>query len=96
VQDGELDPWGSREPFGSFWFWVDGRPIGNTHATEQLALAFLPLASRATRRRPDARFGPISNLDKLNMVIGCDSATMRISTASDGEPAISITFERRT
>jgi len=69
VQDRELDPWGSREPFGSFWFWIAGRVIGNTDAEEQLALAFLPLAHRLNRPRPDARFGGMSNIDKLNLVI---------------------------
>jgi hypothetical protein len=69
VHDRELDPWGTREPFGSFWFWVAGRNVGNTDATEQLALAFLPLAHRLRRPRPDARFAGMSNIDKLNMVI---------------------------
>lgn len=69
IQDRELDPWGSREPFGSFWFWVAGRAIGNTDAEEQLALAFLPLARRLKRARPNARFDGMSNVDKLNLVI---------------------------
>ncbi len=69
VQDVELDPWGSREPFGSFWFWVAGRAIGNTDASEQLALAFLPLAHRLKRPRPNARFGNMSNIDKLDLVV---------------------------
>jgi hypothetical protein len=69
VRDCELDPWGTREPFGSFWFWVGGRVVGNTDAEEQLALAFLPLAARLTRARPDARFQGMTNLEKLNLVI---------------------------
>jgi hypothetical protein len=43
VQDGDVDPWGSREPFGSFWFWVGGRAIGNTAVAEQLIHGFGPL-----------------------------------------------------
>jgi hypothetical protein len=69
VQDCELDPWGTREPFGSFWFWVGGEVVGNTDAEEQLALAFLPLAQRFGRARPDRRFQGMTNLDKLNLVI---------------------------
>jgi hypothetical protein len=69
IQDREVDPWGSREPFGSFWLWVAGRVLGNTDAEEQLVLAFSPLAHRLKRPRPDARFGNMSNIDKLDLVV---------------------------
>lgn len=71
VQDCERDPWGSREPYGSFWLWVGGRVVGNTDAAEQLATAFRPLSELARRSgdRPDARFGGMTNLQKLDLVI---------------------------
>jgi hypothetical protein len=47
VQDCEVDPWGTLEPFGSFWFRVGGRAVGNTDAAEQLVLAFSPLPQLA-------------------------------------------------
>lgn len=71
MQDCELDTWGSKEPFGSFWLWVAGTAVGNTDATEQLALSFLPLAELVRRSgdRPNARFKGIANVDKFNLVI---------------------------
>ena len=71
LQDCERDPWGSLEPFGSFWMWVGGRVIGNTDQSEQLALAFMPLAAKAriSGNRPDSRFQGMSNIDKLELVI---------------------------
>lgn len=71
VQACERDPWGSREPFGSFWFWVGGRVVGNTDVAEQLATAFAPLSelARCSGDRPDARFEGMTNLQKLDLVI---------------------------
>ena len=43
VQDCDVDPWGTLEPFGSFWLWVGGRAIGNTDVSEQLVLDFSTL-----------------------------------------------------
>jgi hypothetical protein len=70
LRDCELDPWGSKEPFGSFWMWVGGRVVGNTHVEEQLVHAFLPLAQSVRRagNRADGRFKGMTNLDKLNLV----------------------------
>lgn len=70
VQDCDVDPWGTLEPFGSFWLWVDGRAIGNTNESEQLTLAFSQLRSSAryAGQRLDDRFPGMSNLDKLNFV----------------------------
>ena len=42
VQGSEVDPWGSREPFGSFWFWVGGQVVGDPDIAEQLMHAFTP------------------------------------------------------
>jgi hypothetical protein len=71
LQDCQRDPWGSPEPFGSFWLWVTGRPIGNTHVSEQLVHAFGTLAALAQRSgdRPDSRFKALSNVDKLDLII---------------------------
>ena len=71
VQDCERDPWGSREPYGSFWLWVGGRVVGNTDEAEQLVHAFTPLSELARRSgdRPDARFAGMTNLQKLDLVI---------------------------
>jgi hypothetical protein len=70
VQDCERDPWGTLEPYGSFWMWVGGQPVGNTDAAEQLQLAFARLAEsvRHSDERPDTRFSGISNVDKLDLV----------------------------
>jgi hypothetical protein len=70
VQDCERDPWGTLEPYGSFWMWVGGRAIGNTEAGEQLALAFTRLAEavRHSDKRPDARFRGAPSVDKLDLV----------------------------
>jgi hypothetical protein len=70
VQDCERDPWGTLEPYGSFWMWVGGQPVGNTDAAEQLVLAFSRLAQavRHSNERPDTRFRGISNVDKLDLV----------------------------
>src|SRR4051812_9781522 len=71
VQDCERDPWGSREPYGSFWLWLGGRVVGNTDEAEQLVHAFTPLSELARRSgdRPDARFAGMTNLQKLDLVI---------------------------
>ncbi len=71
VQGCERDPWGSREPYGSFWLWVGGRVVGNTHEAEQLTTAFSSLSelARRTGDRPDARFAGMTNLQKLDLVI---------------------------
>lgn len=70
VQDCDVDPWGTLEPFGSFWLWAEGRTIGNTDVSEQLTLAFSRLRSSASYagQRPDNRFLGMSNTDKLNFV----------------------------
>ncbi len=71
VQDCERDPWGSREPYGSFWLWVGGRIVGNTAAAEQLVHGFSSLSHLARRSgdRPDSRFAGMTNLQKLDLVI---------------------------
>jgi hypothetical protein len=70
VQDCDVDPWGTLQPFGSFWLWVEGRAIGNTDVSEQLVLGFSTLRDsvRNSTRRPDSRFPGMTNLDKLNLV----------------------------
>jgi hypothetical protein len=70
VQDCDVDPWGTLQPFGSFWLWVEGRAIGNTDVSEQLVLAFSTLRAsvRGAGRRSDDRFPDMTNLDKLNRV----------------------------
>ena len=40
VQDCDVDPWGTLQPFGSFWLWLGGRAVGNTDVSEQLVLGF--------------------------------------------------------
>jgi len=70
VQDCDVDPWGTLEPFGSFWLWVEGRAIGNTDVSEQLVLGFSALRAsvRYSGQRADNRFPGMTNLDKLNLV----------------------------
>jgi len=70
VQDCDVDPWGTLQPFGSFWLWVEGRAIGNTEASEQLVLGFSTLQDsvRYSGRRADNRFPGMTNLDKLDLV----------------------------
>jgi hypothetical protein len=70
VQDRDMDPWGTLQPFGSFWLWVGGRAIGNTDVSEQLVLGFSTLRAsvRYSGQRPDARFFGMTNLDKLSLV----------------------------
>jgi hypothetical protein len=71
VQDCEVDPWGTPEPFGSFWLWVGGRVVGNTDSAEQLILAFdrLPwLALHSGDRKAVALPGE-TLLDKLDFVV---------------------------
>jgi hypothetical protein len=71
VQDCERDPWGTLEPYGSFWLWVGGGVVGNPNHSEQLALAFSQLGwqARCSGKRPDARFHGMSSGDKLDLVI---------------------------
>jgi hypothetical protein len=70
VQDCDVDPWGTLEPFGSFWLWAEGRTIGNPDVSEQLTLAFSQLRSSAgyAGQRPDDRFPGMNNIDKLDFV----------------------------
>jgi len=70
VQDCDVDPWGTLQPFGSFWLWVEGRAIGNTDVSEQLVSGFSTLRAsvRYSGRRADSRFPGITNIDKLNLV----------------------------
>jgi hypothetical protein len=70
VQDCDMDPWGTLEPFGSIWLWAEGRAIGNTNYSEQLVLGFSTLRTsvRYSGGRPDNRFPGMTNLDKLNAV----------------------------
>jgi|SRR5579859_182738 len=70
VQDCDVDPWGTLEPFGSFWLWVGGRTVGNTDVSEQLTIAFSQLRSSAgyAGQRTDDRFPRMSNADKLDFV----------------------------
>ena len=70
VQHCEVDPWGTLEPFGSFWLWVKGRAIGNTDVSEQLVSGFsrLRASRRCSGRRTDDRFPGMTNLDKLDFV----------------------------
>lgn len=70
VQDCDVDPWGTLQPFGSLWLWIEGRAIGNTDVSEQLVLAFSTLRAsvRCAGRRADARFPGMTNLDKLDAV----------------------------
>jgi hypothetical protein len=70
VQDCDVDPWGTLQPFGSFWLWVGGRAIGNTDVSEQLTIAFSQLRSSArfAGKRSGARFPGMSNVDKLDFV----------------------------
>ena len=71
VQDSDVDPWGSREPFGSFWFWVGGKAVGNTALAEQLIHGFGPLdpvrCSSGDRKASDVP--GVSYLDKLDFII---------------------------
>jgi hypothetical protein len=71
IQDCELDPWGSREPYGSLWLWAAGQLIGNSHAAEQLIHGFGPLES--ARNNPGNRRSSdvpgTTNLDKLDFII---------------------------
>ena len=71
VQASDLDPWGSREPFGSFWFWIGGRVALNTSAAEQLNLGLgsLERVSNTTGSRRAADIPGTTNLDKLDFVI---------------------------
>jgi hypothetical protein len=66
-----VDPWGSRKPFGSFWFWVGGQLVGNPDVAEQLIHAFSPLLTVATTtgRRNASTVPGISPLDKLDFII---------------------------
>jgi hypothetical protein len=70
VQDCEFDPWGSREPYGSLWLWIDGQVIGNTAQAEQLIHAFAPLQSaiNSPGQREAATVPGTSNLDKLDFI----------------------------
>lgn len=70
VQDCDVDPWGTLEPFGSFWLWVEGRAIGNTDVSEQLVAGFsrLRASARYSGQRADDRFPGMTNLDKLDAV----------------------------
>jgi hypothetical protein len=70
VQHCEVNPWGTLDPFGSCWLWVEGRAIGNTDASEMLTLAFSQLRSSAgfAGQRTDQRFPGMSNLDKLDFI----------------------------
>jgi hypothetical protein len=71
VQDCEADPWGTLEPFGSFWLWVGGRTVGNTDAKEQLVLAFdrLPWLALHSGDRKATELPGESLLDKLDFVV---------------------------
>jgi hypothetical protein len=71
VEEHERDPWGSLEPFGSFWLWVEGRVIGNSDVQEQLAIAFVSVREmvRFDGTRPDSRFEALTALQKLELVI---------------------------
>jgi len=83
VQGSEVDPWGSREPFGSFWFWVGGQVVGDPDIAEQLMHAFtpfyLPRHSHASRKASDVP--GVSPLDKWGAEIFNSSANW-ISHAS--------------
>lgn len=71
VEECDRDPWGSLEPFGSFWLWVEGRLIGNSDVQEQLAIAFGSVREmvRLDGTRPDGRFARLTPLQKLDLVI---------------------------
>ena len=71
VQNCDVDPWGSREPFGSFWFWIGGQVLGNPDIAEGLFHAFRPLepvkSSSGNRKASDVPGD--SYLDKLDFII---------------------------
>jgi hypothetical protein len=71
VQDCHVDPWGSRQPFGSFWFWVGGQVVGNTDISEQLFQAFWPLDQVNTNsgNRKASDVPGASRLDKFEFII---------------------------
>jgi len=71
VQNSDVDPWGSREPFGSFWFWAGGQVVGNTAVAEQLIHAFGPLdlVRRSSGNRKASEVPGVSCLDKLDFII---------------------------
>jgi len=70
VQDCDLDPWGSREPFGSFWLWAGGQIVGNTEVAEQLIHAFAPLylVGNTSGERKASGVPGASCLDKLDFI----------------------------
>jgi hypothetical protein len=71
VQASDLDPWGEREPFGSFWFWIGGHSALNPSAAEQLNCGFGPLerVSSTTGNRKASDIPGSTNFDKLDFVI---------------------------
>lgn len=70
VQECDVDPWGTLQPFGSFWLWVEGRAVGNTDVSEQLVSGFSKLRAsvRYSGQRPNSRFPGMTNIDKLDLV----------------------------
>ena len=70
VQDRDVDPWGTLQPFGSFWLWVEGRAIGNTDVSEMLVLGFSTLraSTLGAGRRAEDQIPGTANLDKLDAV----------------------------
>ena len=70
IQDLDVDPWGTLEPFGSCWLWIRGRIMGNTDVSEQLTIAFSQLRSSLGKagKRNDDRFPGMSNLDRLDFI----------------------------
>jgi hypothetical protein len=71
VQEGDVDPWGSRGPFGSFWFWAGGQIVGNADRAEQLIHAFrsVDLVRNSSGNRRASDVPGASCLDKFDFII---------------------------
>jgi hypothetical protein len=70
LQKSEVDPWGSREPFGSVWFWTAGQVVGNPEKTEQLIHAFTPIdrVLSANGNRSAAKVPGFSLIEKFEFI----------------------------
>ena len=70
LHDRELDPWGSREPYGSLWLWIGGHVIGNPDRAEQLHQAFSPFKSvtDCIGRKAASTVPGTSYLDKFDFI----------------------------
>lgn len=70
LEDCDLDPWGSREPYGSLWLWAAERLIGNPEVGEQLIHGFGPLetVAHSAGSRGASEVPGKTNLDKLDFI----------------------------